>query len=185
MALHNIQQHEQIVCEKIFQKDQQEWTEFIDFYSRWLNGEKVYSIENEVSSFLQKLLNTVIYIAPTKKKRSSGCSIERSKFYHQLLHQCNVSLFSSIDRTQWDQRVYEYEVKNGLNLTVEPRASDSQQASLQQPGTYLSNNHCVNCNNIQDLIQKQDRFMMKKKKKEKKNGSIFQLKNLNKTLQEC
>jgi len=48
MSLQNIQQHEYIVSEKIFQKSEVEWTEFIGLYSKWLNYLKTYGIDNEV-----------------------------------------------------------------------------------------------------------------------------------------
>ena len=49
MALNNINDHEDIVQEYIYKLDIDSWDQILEDKSKWLNGNILYSIENEVN----------------------------------------------------------------------------------------------------------------------------------------
>ena len=49
MALNNIQDHSNIVQKYIFNKNQDDWDEFISSKQQWLDGKQYFAIENQVN----------------------------------------------------------------------------------------------------------------------------------------
>ena len=49
MALNNIQDHSNIVQKYIFNKNQDDWNEFINSKQQWLDGKQYFAIENQVN----------------------------------------------------------------------------------------------------------------------------------------
>ena len=73
MALNNIQDNSNIVQKYIFNKNQDDWDEFISSKQQWLNGKQYFAIENQVN--IVTLFDLLVQKSQEKRLRQDEANI--------------------------------------------------------------------------------------------------------------